>query len=307
MATTPSFLKFPSDLVLDNTTSEPDVNKSASNKLNFIKFTFYERTKTSPNVVDNPVGNILKKTRIKPDIFLPLISNIFREATSTTYTNEELGPLGKLLYDKSAEAASSPGAIANVMKEAVSIDSATNILATLGSTVATTSDTEAVRSAVYAAGYAYNPNITMFFNGSQQNYRFFHLGWTLYPRNQEEAESLLQIEKIFLKNALPSTVNKNITDNYNYLNHYKYPYEVLMSLYIDGKPFHKFQFMPAYILYVDISHHDNQRQNEMSFMKKNDTSRLQYTGTTISLGVQEKEVFVRQYVDLLKPLETPVP
>ena len=81
MASTQETLKFPADLAVDES------------KRNFIRFRFYKKSLTSPNKVDNPgvnslSTNSLKKTdRIKPDIYLPLIPDIFRENLSTSYYN----------------------------------------------------------------------------------------------------------------------------------------------------------------------------------------------------------------------------
>lgn len=284
-------LKFPHNLAID------EAHK------NFIKFSFYKKSKTSPNIIDNPgtTNSKLSKTeQIYPSIYLPLIPDIFRENISSSYQNEELGPLGKFLYDKVGDASLSPGAFSKVMGETFSPDNAKNLAAAIALSTAATTDIEAVNAGLYAEGIAYNPNINLFFNGSQQNYRLFNFGWTLYPRSESEADTLLKIEKTFLKYALPGTVNKGISTNYN--NHYTYPYDVRMTVYINNKPYEKYQFMPSHILYVNISHHDNQQQNEMTFVKRNGQDELMYySATTLTLGLQEKEVFIRQYVDSLKP------
>lgn len=296
MASTQETLKFPADLAVDES------------KRNFIRFRFYKKSLTSPNKVDNPgvnslSTNSLKKTdRIKPDIYLPLIPDIFRENLSTSYYNEDLGPLGKLLYDKVQDASLSPGAFSKVMGEATSFEAAENVASALALSSIASTDIEAVNAGLYAAGIAYNPNLTLFFNGSQQNYRYFNIGWTLYPKSEKEADDLLSIEKTFVKYALPGTLNKGITSDLNYNNHYTYPYEVHISVYVDGEMYRKFQFMPAHLLYVNISHQDSQQQNEISFLKRPGSieNKLYYSGTTLTLGIQEKEVYIRQYVDNLK-------
>lgn len=294
-------LKFPADLAKNET------------KRNYIRFRFYKKSLTSTSSIDNPSVNnskLVKKNRINPDIYLPLVPDMFRENLSSSYYNEDLGILGKFLYDTVRDSSVSPGAFTKTMGEVTDGESAKNLAAGLALSSAATTDIEAINAGLYAEGIAYNPNLTLFFNGSQQNYRYFNIGWTLYPKSEKEADDLLKIEKTFIKYALPGTLNKGIqriNSTLNYNNHYTYPHEVHITVYVGGEIYKKFQFMPAHLLYVNVSHQDNQQQNEMSFLKRpvttyeeNLENRLYYSGTTLTLGIQEKEVYIRQYVDNLK-------
>lgn len=289
----PITLRFPHDLGTGET----------SHRKNFIKFSFYNKKKG--------VNKSLQKELIYPVIYLPLTSDAFREILTASYSNEQLGIIGNLIFNESKMDVNSMSieSIVEGFKTAASIESIKNQLNTFKDVTIATAQTGVGLGAKYAENIAYNPNITLFFNGGQQNYRFFRLGWTLYPRSEEEGESLRQIEKVFLKYSLPGTQNNSDnTVNFNYNNTYTYPYELQMEIYIDNLQFFKFQFMPSIVQYIDISHHDNQQQNEMTFLKKNSDGRLLYASTTLNLGIQEKEVFVRQYVDKLKeePIFNPI-
>lgn len=290
----PQILKFPADMTTDPA------------KRNFLKMRFYTRTKgvTSPT---NPTYKLIKRERVPPDIFLPLTSDAFREMIAMSYSPKELGILGNIIYNEAKKVNDlSSESIQQVLKNAMSIGAISNSLPLWAATQILTSEQDAVKSAAYTAGFAYNPNLTLFYDGKQQNYRVFRFNWTLYPKSELEAEQLLQIEKRLLQNALPRTVNEFSNQQINYNNHYQYPYEVELTCYVDNIEFTKFQFLPGVIQYVEISHHDGQDQNETTFVRSDQkTDKLYYSSTTINMGFQEKEVFTRNYVDELKTAFNP--
>lgn len=295
----PNILRFPEDLGTG----------ASAYKKNYLKFTFVERKKSTNKFGSPLVGaNILQEDIIYPIIYLPLTTDAFREILTASYSNQELGIFGNFLFNESKMDINnmSVESIAEAFKNNVTTEAGLNALQSFVDTTIATSDKDAVRGAKYAEGLAYNPNVTLFFQGEQKNYRFFRLGWTLYPRTENEATSLLQIEKTLLKNGLPGTRNSSDIRGLNYNNNFTYPHELHLEVYVDNIHFTKFQFLPAYIQYIDVSHHDSQTQNEMSFLKKDDSSPIYYSSTTINLGIQEKEVYVRQYVDQLKQSLNPL-
>lgn len=291
-----SALKFPSDLMINNA------------KKNFVKFEFYDKIKSNQNIVSDPTSkNLFTKRLQKPIIYLPLTNEVFREIITTAYVNQDLGVLGSILYNQSAQLGSditSASAISEVFKNAFDADTTIvrKALETYATTKLLTADAESIRSLAYEARMAYNPNMTLFFNGSQQNYRFFQLSWLLIPRSETEAETILKIEKTLLKNVLPETISKVDNRTFNYNNHFKYPKECIMTLYVDNVPFEKFKFLPSIIKFLDVSHQDNQQTNELAFSKKDDKSKIFYTSTTLNLGIQEKEIYIKRYIDQLKPI-----
>src|SRR6056300_997000 len=167
---TPKVLRFPEDLA----------TKKSTYKNNYIKFLFYDRTKNKKF----GYKNVLQSNIVYPIIYLPLTTDIFREILTASYGNQNLGILGNLIFNEAKMDINNVSAdsIVQTLKNAVTYEAAKNQLKTYLQTTALTADIEAVQSARHVEGLAYNPNITVFFRGELQNYRFFRLGWTLFPR-----------------------------------------------------------------------------------------------------------------------------
>jgi len=278
-------LRFPSDL-------------GTGRIKNYIRFQFYEKTKTSPSVTYDPTSvNLAKYKRNKPDIFLPITTDLFRDVLGVAYNETSLGVLGSLLYNEAKRMNDlSPESIERVFSNAMSSEAIKNGIKSYVNTQITTSSLDAVKAYAYKNGMAYNQNLMLMFNGTASHYRFFRLSWTLRPNNVSEADTILKIEKTFLKNILPTTANGGMNSkDLKYDNHFKYPYEIWMTVYINNEPFEKFNILPCFGIFFDASHEEHQEGLELSLMKKGD-SRVYYTQTILNLGLQEKEQFTRESV-----------
>lgn len=282
---TPNELRFPADL-------------GTGLIKNYIRFQFYEKTKTSPSVTYDPTSvNLAKYNRYKPDIFLPITPDLFRDVLGVAYNETNLGVLGSLLYNEAKRMNDlSAESIERAFSNALSTEAIKNGIKSYVNTQITTSSVDAVKAYAYKNGMAYNHNLMLMFNGTASHYRFFRLSWTLRPKNEFEADTILKIEKTFLKNILPTTANGGMNSrDLKYDNHFKYPYEIHMKVYINNQEFTKFNLLPCFGIFFDASHEEHQEGLELSLMKgKGD--RVYYSQTILNLGLQEKEQFTRESV-----------
>jgi len=279
---------FPSTLDLNRS------EKGDSYKRNYLKLTFYKhRARKNQREVFSQTSRV--EDIISPILYLPIAPRLLVESISATYSPEDIGVLGNLLYANINEFGITTDGLKKALQNTVDAGTLGDALSGIAMSELLRTDFNAVKAGTYAEGVAYNPNTTTFYQGSSQSYRLFYFTWNLYPKSKEEAVNLRKIENVFKRNTLPSTINSSIPATVNYNNHYEYPSKLLMEIYVDNAIYGKFKFLPAVITKLDISHNDVQNQNEMAFFEE-DGEKF-YTSTSISLAVQETKVFTRKDID----------
>lgn len=266
----------------------PDSLTKEDNQNNYVRITFYKHTA-------NKNTQLLNEQLIYPIVYLPLSTKLLVESISANYSIDDIGILGNVLYANIREYGISAGGLATAFKNTIDNATINDGLEGFINSALLRTDSPLIRAGAYAEGIAYNPNNTAFFQGSSQQYRLFYFNLNLFPKSKEEAITLKEIEKTFLKNSLPSVINNGVAPTINYNNHYLYPSKLQLEIFVDGEPYNKFKFLPLVITRVDISHNDSINQNEMVFFEEDGVK--YFTSTTINLTLQETKVFTRKDID----------
>lgn len=276
----------------------PDNLLKTSYQKNYLRmmFTKHKSLKKIPNS---------EITDIQPPImYVPIPPRLLVESISANYNAEDIGVLGNVLFSNIREYGITPDGIGGALNHTIENFNATDALSAFVTSGILRADNAAVKAGAYAEGVAYNPNTTAFFQGQNQQYRIFYFTWNFFPKSKTEAENLLLLENTFRKNALPTTINKGIraaTVNYN--NHYRYPSNLHMQIFLNDEEYNKFKFLPSVITKLDVSHNDVQEKNEMAFLQDpNNPVTKYYTSTSISVTLQETKVFTRDDVDVVHKL-----
>jgi len=269
----------------------PNELRKTGYQKNYLKLVF------TKHKVSNKNAN-LEITEIQhPVMFLPIAPRLLVESVSANYNTENIGVLGNVLFSNIREYGMTPEGVQGAMAHTIDNFKATEALEAFVTSGILRADNAAIKAGTYAEGVAYNPNTTTFFQGQNQAYRLFYFTWNLFAKNEIEAKNLITIENTFRKNVLPTTINRNIAATINYNNHYKYPSNLHLEIYVNDEIYNKFKFLPTVVTKLDISHNDVQDQNEMAFFEGEDGVAKYYTSTSISLTLQETKVFTRSDVD----------
>ena len=299
------FIKYPNDLFVTDTQqvssgiafSERIGKTGETYQKNYVKITFVKHRASANSRILNKIQEI-----VYPILYLPIPPRLMYETIGASYSPEDIGVLGNIIYANIRESGQNAENIKKTLQETVNKSKGTEVAKAFVTSAVLRTDAAPIRAGAFAEGVAYNPHTRVFYQGDSQNYRFFIFAWNLYPKNKEEAKNIKKIEKVFLKNALPSTTDPGKKATVNYNNHYKYPSNMLLEIYVDNKPFNKFKLLPSVITKVDISHNDVTNQNEMTFFEE-DGEKF-YVSTSIGLTLQETKVFTRGDVDRVHNIST---
>jgi len=274
-------------------------------KQNYIYFSFYRH---KSNFKDLKTTQAFTEI-VYPSIMMPLPGRLFYEDLTSRTVPERLGIVNNVLFENARNFGVTP----NGLKEAISHGwtdeeiKFQTLAEAWGLNRLLNTDDSTVKVFPYNLGIAYNPNLTTLFSGENyMYYRVFYPSWNLVPKTEQDAITLSDIEKAFLKNSLPGIVNNNenlpgyeqLEKTINFNNHFTYPNKVQMQIFVDGKEFMKFKFLPAVVTRVDVSHNNNQEnsgQNEISFFESD--GKKYYTFTTLNLTLQENVIYNRDHVD----------
>ena len=214
------FIKYPNDLFVTDTQqvspgiafSERIGKTGETYQKNYVKITFVKHRASANSRILNKIQEI-----VYPILYLPIPPRLMYETIGASYSPEDIGVLGNIIYANIRESGQNAENIKKTLQETVNKSKGTEVAKAFVTSAVLRTDAAPIRAGAFAEGVAYNPHTRVFYQGDSQNYRFFIFTWNLYPKNKEEAKNIKKIEKVFLKNALPSTTDpgKKATVNYN--------------------------------------------------------------------------------------------
>ena len=158
----------------------------------------------------------------------------------------------------------------------------------------------------YKTGVAYNPNARYLYDLENLSPRNFRFNIRIVTESQEHAERIKKAEYIFQKYVTPSKWTgenyfKQIDERINtaYINHFRWPKKVQVKIFIDGKEFTKFKYLPASITSFSSSNDKLEYKSDRTFIA-DENENLYPTGVSFLIGMMENKIFTRNDVDKVK-------
>jgi hypothetical protein len=281
-------------------------------KVNYLKEVLMPLTNENFLFRDNyQVNSTSENLDLFPNLFYETIQKYGGDVTDIVNVLSEGTPEGR--HDVDAEQLNKLGPVGHFFK---SLGMGTKQAASLGFAAAMNtavygkdekSDEGAFMKGIkYKTGVAYNPNARYLYDLETLSPRSFLFNFRIVPESQEHAERIKKAEYIFQKYATPSKwsgdeyfnqVDKRI--NTTYINHFRWPKKVQVKIFVDGKEFTKFKYLPASITRFSSSNDKKEDKSDRTFISDKNEN-LYPSSVSILIGIMENKIFTRNDVDKVK-------
>lgn len=260
---------------------------STSNDLDYFPNLFYEAIQKYGGDVAS-IANVLKEGKIADDRY-----NLSEESLSKLTATE------RTIY----EGLTTMG-LGTAQAASIVFGSGMNTLLYDGNV--TTEQSTFLRGAKYSTGVAYNPNPRFMYNLEELQPRAFRFNYRFVPENREQIKRIRRAEYLFQKHSTPTKWTgdgffKEIDPriNTNYINHFRWPKHVQIKIFIEGKEFKKFKYLPASIQRFLSSVDKAENQGDRTFIA-NEENILYPNAMSFIIAVIENKIFTRNDVDKVK-------
>ncbi len=152
----------------------------------------------------------------------------------------------------------------------------------------------------YSTGVAYNPHRRYLYQLENITARAFNFNFVFIPKNEEEVRNIRRAEYLFQKYSTPEkwTGEGYFGEHVNvkYMNHFKWPKKVKIKIFVNGKEFKKFQYLPSVITEVNVNVDQVANKSDRTFIE-NKKGTIFPSKIYFRIVTEETKIFTRNDMD----------